>query len=1082
MRSWILRPCQPKLCRRSLRPLARGAFPLRGPLKAAGSGSYRPSSGLHRLQASITADRSLVALPDSPVSTLPLQPTPPVPQPHQNKKEPAAWIELLEPFLPSHLSVRTISIFESDPIGSRTVSKIVEQAKEQSQLDLISILSVERGRWDAATWLACAVIDNCKTPNRPWNIPDVFSSVQWPQNRSLQQLSSVRRGKEDIEVTSLDHLKWDSSRTSKTSKRAIAFRLRPFVGQRREDSVWKSHAILGQLWLSLGKMVLSAAEKNLKDSSEILSRSAFILSRFHQRGFLPDAVHQKPYNTDITALQQSPLVAELSAKFLLTTNLYSDTIGLISDHVTDKLKSKIEGHAPDQWLEYILWCCVHGGWFAEGTAIVDEMRKSSGRSRWSLMYWRHMQSASGTTMTLPANYETVSRAADLSSSGSAVKKTISTEVILALADGLAATIQGDRRSGGQNLATAVAHIHVLRKVLDRDNMSLGTSTWDAFIVRLINSPGLQEIDTSPRLFEQILDLWKAYGTEPNARNAPGQQDEAASSVFPSYVFESSAAVIGLFHRLLLANTRSRDVSGALKAFAALQRLTDTNKEIALKEFFAELKSTDVESQAAASGDEDVQVNNDSFPGVQFTGFFPSLPPSVVAELLDLLNDCESFDVGRWMISSSDIDGPLIPESEYGNQTISPALVRFAAGTLDTELLRKITRAQTSSVSGRTLVALCESRIRQGDFDGAVDVFGLVRQYALHEWSVSDCCLILRALLLQMYRSDATQTSEHAYRLCQRLLRGDMGQVWGPSLQQIDTIVEVLASFDKKLAEMCSNLIPRSQLFTANLPTIDFNYLLDAAVKVWGSEKGRQTWEAWCMPDSEYRVALKRVSETVSPGKSQAPTIAEQFSMAPSHQSTSAEPMTQKPALAGSIRPTLSTIRIIVHQALKEKRCNLTENMSYLEGPDSDDTVDRTGAKHDILDWAAVVLRQFGLSNGDVDYELEGYLSAQQPGQVMTESYSEETTRIWRAFTGVRRRWAQSIEEALRNFASINSGQQLVYDDQGPAERYLLLSLSNDLGLAGSSSGEGSQRSVIIRRNGRTHVPAQKVDEVLEEKP
>lgn len=1033
-------------------------------------------SGSERLQASITADQSLVALSGAPVSTLPLQPSSPVPQP-QNKKDPAAWIELLEPFLPSHLSVRTISIFESDPLGSRTVSRIVEQAEQQSQLDLISFLGIEKRRWDAATWLACTVIDNCRTPNRPWNIPDVFSSVQWLPSTSLHQMTGARRTKEDVEAGSFDRLQWDPLPTPEIRKRTLVSNLRPFVGNPRDDLNRKSHAVLGQLWVSLGKMVLSAAEKNLKDSSEILSRTAFILSRLHQRGFLPDAVHQKPYNTDITALQQSPLVAELSAKFLLTTNLYSDTIGLISDHVTDKLKVKIEGHAPDQWLEYILWCCVHGGWFAQGTKIVDEMRKSTGQNRWSLMYWRHMQSASQATMNLPATSDAVPRDENLPSSRSAVKKTISTEVILALADGLAATIQGDRRKGGHTLATAVAHIHVLRKVLDRDNMSLGTSTWDAFIIRLINSPGLQQIDQSPRLFEQILDLWKAYGTETSARNAPGQQLEAASDVFPSYVFESSAAVIALFHRLLLAKIRARDVSGALQTFAALQRLTDTNKEIALKEFFTELKSTDVESLLLASDDEETPVINDNFPGVQFTGFFPSLPPNVVAELLDLLNDCESFDLGRWMISSGDIDGPLIPESEYGNQTIAPALVRFAAATSDTGLLRKITRAQTSSVSGKTLVALCETRIRQGDFEGAIDVFGLVRTYALHNWSVSDCCLILRALILQMYRSESTQISEHAYHLCQRLLRGDMGQVWGPSLQQIDTIVEVLASFDKRLADMCSNLIPRGQLFAADLPTLDFNFLLDAAVKVWGSEMGKQVWENWCIPTPEHRVALERIAEEVSLEGGQRPSITEQFSMAPSRP---VEPRNQTIGLGGSISPTLPTIRIIVHQALKEKRRNLTEKASDSGVADSDDALVRTEAQHDVLDWAAVVFRQFGLSDGDIDYELEGYLSAQQPDQVLTQSYSEETTRIWRAFTGARRKWAQSIEEALREFATTKSGQQLVYDDQGSAERYLLLSLSTDLGLTGFSPGDELQRSVIIRRNGRTHVPAQRVDEVLEE--
>lgn len=994
-----------------------------------------------------------------------------------NKKDTKAWVLLLEPFFPPHLSLQPgktkILPYET---SQEIVHDIVERASKEAQIDLVSHISVELGRWDTAVWLGCAIIDNCNVPRRAWELPNTLTSLTWPLAESLDSFSRRRVAVDQISTEDLQDLR-PQIETSPKSKPSLTALLSGLIHLGQDNLGRTTHAVLGALWVALGKMILHAASKDLAESSEILLSVAILLSKLHEKSFLPDTVYQRPLNADPTALQHSPIVADISNGILLKGVAEIPARNDSAKGETESLRSRIERHAPAQWLEYCLWCCVHGGWLAEGVNIVDRMRRINGNDRWRLMFWREMPK-SITDHSVEDDFVPPNTEKSKSDGGreSAVTKTISTEVILALADGLAATVQGDRQRSGIKLGSVIEHLRILRRVLDRDRMSFGRATWEAYITRLVNSPGLQQVDNRPRLFEQILDMRKAYGDETNAKNAlTHPPHQSTDDNFSTYICESSAAIIGLYHRILSADIRARDVSGALRTLAALQQLTDTNKQVSLEEFWAELRSTSVGENVE---NDTIHADGDTFPGVDYPGYFPSLPPGILAGLLDLLNESEAFDLGRWMISSSDIDGPLISESQYGDQIIAPALIRFAATTSDTELLNKVTRTQTSSISGDTLVALCESRIREANFDGAIDVFGLVRNYALHEWSAFDFCFILRAIVVKIYQTESTEISDRAYSLCQRLLRGDMGQVWGTAFTQVDTIAEILASFDEKMQELCSNLVPRGYLFKADLPIEAFNYLMGAAVKIWGSRKGQEVWQTWCVENYGRPLSFAQSEGEEGPrrpARQHLPSVARLFDAVPDDASTTTTAIDYH--FHGSIKPTLPTIRIIIQQALEEYKKQLREEPSQERDPEA--AVARAPVQHDILDWASSILSTFGLSEGDIDYELQGYLSAQRPDLLLTKSYSPETLRIWRAFTGPRRQWAQATEDGLRTFAETKADQQLIYEDQPSAERFLLLSLANDMGLHGETEGTGESRSIRILKGGRPRVPAQKIDEVLD---
>lgn len=1088
MRSWILLTWQkhhvlPQLLLPavSVAPLRHRSTRTRHVSTVGASGQDSTStSGEHAL---IRTDQS-----GSPTLLLETREPPQLPL-ASTRNNPDSWIEVLEPCLPSHLRASQLD----RPILSPTIAaRIIEEAERKHSVDVLAHLGLARARWDATIWLANAIVNSSKAPSASWKIPDTLSSIQWPQESTLDQFTKYYLSKDEIQDPQSARYRPQQAESLALRRSYLDRALSPLLKHTHDEVAVNARRALGQVWLFLGRILLAAADMDEAQSSVIVGKAIDVLSNLFKRGHLPNDM-TCTWDTYDVAVKRLPRTMAILSMIVSDQSIEDRKVsrppvaGLVSEVLDGSSKasnhsrpfSQVRSQAPNLWLEYVLWCCVHGGWVVEGASILGAMKKAPGRQKWSLVSTRDIQTA-------PISKADTRDQQELDSHGPAVLRTMNAEVVVALVDGLVIGMQGGRTDLGYSAREMLDRLGSLNRLLGEQRMSLGTSTWDALIARFVDSPNLP-VDRYPRLHENVLALAKPYGNEASSRNAMTKVGRGEEESFFSYVFDGSAAVLGLYHRTLHSHIRARDVDGSLRVLAALQRLTDENKEKSLSEFFRELKSTALDESGQAAQKTAVSRAR-RFPGVDFPGFFPSMPVNVLADLLDLLNDCNAYDLGSWMIYSSDIDGPLIPEVVYGNQAIAPALIRFAAATSDTNLLRKLTRAQSSSISGLTLVALCESRIRQGLFDGAADVFGLIRDYALHEWTAVDFSMVLRAILLQIYGVGASfelggARSRQASVLCQRLLRGDLGQVWGAnSFAKIDTIVELISSFDGHLADLCSNLMPRGQNFTAELDSASFDYLLDAAVKIWGSRKGKDIWLTWCREDADGRLLGRPGGARVAKK-----SIAALFSAAPQEPSNVQGSLTEDdlPASGGRITPALSSLRVIVLQALQELR-----EQGPLQRPQSDQETlvvaiaeeTRQHGAHDILDWAAEVLRsEFDLSETDIDYELQGYLSAKQPSPInQADDYSPETTQIWGAFAGSRKTWAQRAEHSLRELAESKTDTRLVFEQELAAERALLTSLARDLGLASETHGEGAFASVTVfkRAKGATPHPTAQVSEQI----
>ncbi|KAK5240072.1 hypothetical protein LTR16_011143, partial [Cryomyces antarcticus] len=130
-----------------------------------------------------------------------------------------------------------------------------------------------------------------------------------------------------------------------------------------------------------------------------------------------------------------------------------------------------------------------------------------------------------------------------------VERTISSEVVAAYVDALISTLRVGVGKRGTVPGTILLRIKLLKAFLEDFRMGLGNSSWDAIIVRFVESQGI-DIERDPGMMEGILDLSPSFGQELESVNAP--LELYPPSLTPTYVLDGSAAALGLLHRTLRA--------------------------------------------------------------------------------------------------------------------------------------------------------------------------------------------------------------------------------------------------------------------------------------------------------------------------------------------------------------------------------------------------------------------------------------------------------------------------------------------------------------------------------------------------
>jgi hypothetical protein len=810
-------------------------------------------------------------------------------------QSPDAWILLLEQFLParstqSSLKPNSYPVRSGNSCGDVLAILHGASSKKHTGIDLLTHLGLKLGRWQAALDLVNVLLQNValKVPSESGKMH--LPGLSWPCSPSLDELCSA-----PIHIDRVDNPTKEN--TAPWDQHNLDPRYLEITSKSQDHT-------MTQIWKSLGYIIIDAGDLEGEEADAAMRFVYRVIAQIHKLGLVPDNVYTYVPPSYTSSVMRPPIMHLLSSRLLTTLSdavwrahqddaiaeAVSSGIGykdLGHDPPGGRFRLKVRPLGPEVWLEFVLWCCVDGGFASAGTKIIEHLRQRTDRPwfavNWMLLDlhsptassaqsatidWSRVQHRTGGTVGRIEGYSAEEPFAVMES------RTISMEVVLALVDSLANSLNVGIANRGSSLAKVLNSIKSLTSFLEPHHLSAGY--FEHVAVRLHQS-GSCDPDHGPD------DIQSLAATSRHMRSLKAAEEPVTTAV--SFGLESIAThselVNGLFHQSLEAFVNLGDVRRALDVFAEIQQLVDLSKLRSIRIFLSIRR----QSPRGYFSSRTVTVDDD------FVVSHGQLPLYKLAAFLDLITDSRLVRLGNWLLYSEDVDGPLVPESSYGTPCIAPALIRFAAVSQDHELAKKVMAASHdrpllpsvtlfralanthAAFSQYRLVHRVLRRLRKAKAGGIRP-----ENFA----SLAACFLSLEIRTVGREGSDARMQVLEARNIMGKLLQGfyngNAGVYRGNQRtlvqQQLASILRILECIPHtSLSDLARSW--RSQLDSGNgfnLYTADFNILLAAIVETKGSNIGRMIWDLFCVdprekfdenrahPDSSFMLGLAEDDE------------------------------------------------------------------------------------------------------------------------------------------------------------------------------------------------------------------------------
>lgn len=848
---------------------------------------------------------------------------------------------------------------------------------------MLSHLGLELGRWRAVVWIVKSFpVDGLYNAQLPQLIQ--WSPWQDPRVGGLEALTETPI---ELPFENLGDKPLDEIHLNKRQMRHYRGRMRMSNFSIIDKEIMKDSKDapenlyfngLGQVWQSLGNMLLRASDVGFERSEKILPYILQVIAHLHHIGIMPQAVYDYEPNQSPITLEQPPTLKYLSTRILANladatwraqlSPAKRDTPGTevmnmwpyprLNHEVPGKRYERIQVTelGPEVWLELVLWSCLHGGWIAEGASVLAGAARS-----WTLVSWpevvRYAQSSPP-----PANppawiYST-------GQTGSPLKaKTLSTELVTSHVDALLNTIHVGVGERGTPPADVWEQTVALKFLLTRNSQGLGALTWDAVILRFLESQGL-DVEQDPQMLESILNSFaQIYGSEVKLANAPTEADNVTS--VPSYILDGSAVVIGLHHRLIDAYIQKGDAPAAFRVFFRLQELTDRNKQGSFAEFFAQMQRQLDRGSSKAQG-----YFDNSYTPIEFPSFFPQVPIPTIAALLELATETNSFEFGKWLLFSKEVDGPVIPRSLYSNTFLSEALINFAIASMDEELLSNVLQEQASAYASTTpydvtslladteefplanqkrsgklhsaAIGMLQVQIARQKWKSVAAILDYLKTAERFEWDASGISSMVVGFLQLHKTSDDMAVPKE---ILQGLVSGKYGEINKRCQLHYYSLIFILSSIDHRWESVCRDLLPQNPITDIFLSAGNFNRVLSKIVQEDGCLKAIKLFDQWCeSPLSSNRYDFRDGG------------IAKIAKQRPYPQRRSVFTAVDGQKIRGRVVPNVSTLLIIARSISQDERRL------------------RPGETEQLLLWVADNLRAMGVSEEEIDTELGGILS------------------------------------------------------------------------------------------------------------
>ena len=908
----------------------------------------------------------------------------------QRRLKPAEWATAIESYLPQKLRLGGDNLAEEiiqdevlRPI--QTLPEVLFMARSYCKADLLSYIGVYQERWEVVIWLVKAMMEKYPIYREIERRSDQLPPLPW---RTVDQsLDEVTHNAIHAEMPQpLDELPEHNNWCGRGS-------LDQYISPSKVDG-WRDHHILGrkslgQIWDSLGIMILQAADRPAEDPSYsiIMSHVFQILGHLHRINAFPDSIYNYAPPADPTVLQRPPTLHLLSRRIMSTLSdiewglQWEETITKAMSQGYELPKAsvqpKIREFGPELWLDLVLWACVEGGWVSEGARIIIEIerRTASKDTRWSTISWPEICKMKApkldwtSILRLEIDKTRLNQVGGIgiaTGTNSHVEmgtRTISREVVLALMDGLLNEPQAT--TGGLDMTTGELRRSFVacKSLLERNHTELDSNFMDAAILRVVES--CVNVKEQPKTLHRFLDL----------KNTDPQQVMANSGTkIPPQVHEidDPAAVLGLRYRNLRRFSIDGNLQGSLQTLRKIQSAIDTQRERKVLSFAEELKGR------IERGEDVSDLIGDKQDPKALTEP-PRIPLRVLIPFIDLITKSRMFDLGNWLLQNEDIDGGLMDPALYSDQNLQLALLRFGTATGDNRLLKKVLNELETPLSEPAVHALLRFQVVLGRWTDVEELLRYLKHAPDMAWKPSDATAIAKAIL-QLEHEPSGDTSAdsipRALTLVQNLVNGKYNTKADPSLlipdlsqtkmaNQLGRIFQTLPGSLSKITTRPAGEDLRAHA-SADITPNAFNIILETIVDLYGSAAGKDLWNQWCREPN----ILKREQQARSSLGVRERVVTPTLYM-----------------LRNILRPILETRRAL-HAAMKEELIKTQKsNTATPQKRDGQNAVDPDerfllgDADQRILEWGVGMYKKFGLSKFEINGEIPG--SFPQPGRVKT---------------------------------------------------------------------------------------------------
>ncbi|KAK2802713.1 hypothetical protein FQN51_004237 [Onygenales sp. PD_10] len=938
------------------------------------------------------------------------------PIPPEDEQKPSSWVAQLEKYLPQELcsNPKNLTVREEPELEQcLAILDLLDLARRESAMgyDLLAWLGIEEGRWPAVLAIVNKLLDNAVAQKRkPGKMDSLPSNIDWASMGSFDTISGNQLNLDQPQVN-VFHCEGRESLES-----GHTYTDEPTMTCRMSD-VMHRVGTMEELWPALGQIVLKATDLSPEKSRIAMFYFYQIVARLHHLDLIPHEVYKYvPQDAD-QPNRRTPAMQLLSSHIM---NVLSDAVWIAQEvdtaatameagqedkeAIVTKYKMKVRPLGPEIWLEFILWCCVEGGFSVEGALILQESMNT--KNGWNVKSFadQHLDLHSIDSSKID-RYDTwiscaegPKRVLTSESDGPFIglgKRTISSEVVTSLIDGLCTSVSAGIGQRGGSSKFIIRKMQRLIMLLEHNGIELRPRDIDQFVIRMLESRGVVP-NADPRSTERLLLLGKG-GVAHNYVSRTESFGDSSETEEHTHLLDRSAVVLGLNHyvlsayagagRLLNADSLLRKldtVSLAMKSRVTPQGATDVapmeEREAGELSDALEISAETVETTTEETIEDGSKVKTppleetlpeDGLNAESLTGF----PSSSLSHLLDLSTGSGTHDIAnRLLFSSDEYSDPVIPPAAYSDNLLGPAIIRFAAATKNEELLSVLANHLPRRLPNPILKSLVLYAIQRCDWDRLDDILLHLQDARGYGWGAGQVASLGAAVIRldKAYQESKQQSPDapkpadllKAEEFLIRFLKGGLNPQpkyhEGPPIYHQAVLYQfkrVFESIDGAISDLSHNIGPQwtsSLPPRVKIPSYAFNEILSAVIESRGTYAGRVLFEKCCMkPLEKYRsggnLKLHTTSQIDSPSlrRMQQQHIDLQFNSAEYDQ---------------PVRANIQTLRIISRAAVRE--------LSELQ-PDCEAGV-RFLCKSTV-EWCERQFRHFLPSGTDRDAEFSSYL-------------------------------------------------------------------------------------------------------------